>query len=300
MRNHLLALCGAALLAGCADISPVAFEMPVSRLDIPERTAGVAHFETGVGGGNYVTLTPNQVTTAPDPQHPQFGNCPEARDDNGFVDTSNMHCSGGSFIRGDARLGDYVQLGVRRSWDMLAVVQAKVYLLGPKAGHAKPGDNSLAMTLGYGWDHNSTSGSDDTQSPSQSGRTELKRHLVDTALIYGHRWQKWLMGYAGAYYNDHGYSGTYEHSSGSQRTTTAFDGSAHMVGFNAGLKFDFGTDVVGGILECAFAHVYGGNNADTVDRCAVGVEVTFGGRSEEVAPAARQAPPRNARPAPKR
>src|SRR5690349_15189006 len=94
-------------LSGCAGLSPVALELPVNRMETPERSAGVVSFGSGVSGESYLVLTPDDATSPPDTQHPHSGHCPSAG-----PNETNWNCSSGIYFRGDARLGDVVQIGM--------------------------------------------------------------------------------------------------------------------------------------------------------------------------------------------
>jgi hypothetical protein len=299
MRFRVIPLAlASALLSACAtDISPVAFEMPISRMEMPERTAGIVHMAGGGGGENYLVLSRDQLTSAPNPARPEFDSCPKAVDGGAvFYDSSNDHCSNGLFFRTDARIGDHVQIGLKRSWDELLTGQVKAYILGPKPGRAKPGDHSLAATIAYGGDSVESDG-DGSQGSFSS---EVDRRVVDLGLVYGHRWQRWLMSYGGVFYNHHSYSGTHRATTGSSSTTREFEGTARMAGANIGLKFDFGTPIVGGILECARAHMTAGSTSRYVSRCAASVEVTFAGLQKNRPTPARSASKRRPESAPRK
>jgi hypothetical protein len=284
-RCALLALSSALLLSGCADISPVILELPVNRMEMPERSAGVVNLGVGGGGENYLILTRDQVTTAPDTQHPEVDSCPASSDGDAILIDTSSDCSGGIYLRGDLRLSDVMQIGVRRSADSLLVGQMKLYLVGPKPGRAKAGDNSLAITGAYGHDRVSTSGNDDDGNES---RSDLERSLRDAGVVFGHRWLNWVMTYGGAYYSRSDYSGSSSHWNGNQTIKQDLRGDAALRGVNIGLKFNFGTPLAGALLECARARVNSGDTQTYVNRCMVGMEVTFGGYERQRQPRKRK------------
>lgn len=291
LRSAIWAL-AAGLLSGCTGSVPVKLELPVNRMELPERTAGVVSLGVGAGEGTYLTLTPDQSAEAPDPENPEVGRCPPTESGSGFP-FENSDCNGGAFLRGDTRLGDRLQIGLRQSGDELLSGQAKLYLYGPEAGQATAGDVSLAVTGAYGRDRQATR----TSNSDGPVSTDLDRSLTDFGLIAGYRWSSWLMSYGGPYYNRSRYRGehsrtvTQESGSGGgglllpgggggqqERVVQPLNGEAEMLGLNVGLRAHLGSERISSLFECARARVDSAETRAYMNRCALGLEISFLGR----------------------
>jgi hypothetical protein len=254
------------LLSSCSSYAPVLLELPLNRMESPEPMPGVASVGNGVGEANYLILTRDQRTQAPNPDSPEVGDNP-----NPDLDVDPLETG---YFRGDVRIFPKVELGLRKSYDDLLMGQVKFLLAGAPPGRAKAGQGSAALSLGFGHDENEFNDSDG----GGSYRTQLDRDVFDAALIFGRRVSRWLLFYGGGYYNRHRYDGEYvvDHSGGTPDTRTALDGEAQVRGLNVGLNFNFGTPWAGGVFECARARIDAGSQRDYRGTCSLGFKVQLG------------------------
>lgn len=277
----------ALLAAGCG-AQPVLLSVPLNRFESPEPGAEF-HLSAAVAAENYLVLSPDLATTAPDPSSATVDQCPENSDDL-FTDDP---CGPLGSLGASFRPAQSLQLSLQANSGIVGG-QAKLYVFGPAHGDGTPGSGSMAVTAAYG---QSTSSVD-----SGSRRTRIERSMADVAVIFGQRLSPSALLYGGPFYSRHDYDGRYTHmvqtraedDSGSlvddlvgggsvdggeeEEVTDDFGGTLDVLGANAGLHWQFGAARNYGLLaECAFAQFKGEGDSRSRARCGLAFEYGFGG-----------------------
>ena len=69
----LIAGFAASLLSACESTSPVGFQVPLTRLELPEANSRPLSIGAAIGSNNYVLLSPDQNTISPVNRQAEFG-----------------------------------------------------------------------------------------------------------------------------------------------------------------------------------------------------------------------------------
>jgi len=253
-----------AVLGGCCSYrEPVALELTLSRLELPEPPSKRFRARLGTAKAAYVVLTPDQLTEPPSARNPELRNEKPVGDcDFDVYDLDELQMSG----TGEVCFAERFSFGVGRRSGGPLMANARVYLLGKARDRSRKGDFSMALTGAAGKDGWRKRARDFDQQPYS---TRVDRVEAQVGLVLGYRALDTLLVYGGPYELLTDYEFEYRQPSAAAQTG---EGEVHIQGGHLGLAWLLGTRN-SLMLEYSRAAVHAGDAEREMGRWSVQYQV---------------------------